>query len=334
MELRGSHARYHPGLGVESGAFVEAAGTLQDKRIAISTGLGSVFSPLAEEAHRKLIVEREGVGLILPEALPGKDPFKINLSDPNVIYENLGLRKYSGVEFVRSDVAYRYKHEKEVGIRSKDTFDIDHPIGPYGEAFTLAMVNTMRAFYSVIPEQMSLSSRRARMAHKDLLDKYTFLLQPKYSLADSLKSTGEAFTFLTNDGLKPGFEENPVGLFRRLIETGAFEELSRMLLFSELATLTRDGFSPKGILDPNTLEIDPDVKKVFLELRSNKAQSSSNEFQTFKGCPLGYKNTPAVDEYKNPHIIKESGVNFGARIFVEYLDHYYQEALRQQGEIT
>lgn len=326
MELRGSHARYHPGLGVDSGEFVEAAESSHDRRIAVSTGLGSAFTPVMLEAHRRLILDREGQGLILPKRLPGQNPKPEGFDSPEEIGQ---LAKYPGIYFQTRNRFYEYKHDRPVGIRGSDSLGIRHPVGPYEETFTLAMIDAMRALYLVVPTEIKDVSRKAKKAHRRLITDYTFFQDPKYTVIDSLKSVGEAFTFLTSDGLKPGYEEDPIGLFRKLIETGAFEDLSRILAFSELATLTRDGFSPQGLLDPASLTLNPEVKKIISKWKKEKQKNILNVMQTYKGCPVGYRNTPAVDEKGNPYVIEESGVNLGARIFVEYLDHYYKEALAQ-----
>ena len=222
--------RYNPAVHGDSHLFVTSAIGVREGSIAIDTVLSAAFTPLALEAYRKLITDRPDGDLILPDALPGKDPVK---------YPNLAefFTRFSGLEtqpFNRNSYYYKSSGFVDSSGRRDSSLDIDIGVGAFGDEFALASVDTYRALFALVPAQIGQLAEKAYKEHGYVIDNFTFFKSPIETYMDSIRSISHAFSFLSSGSEKPGFETDPVGLFRVFIENGTFRKLARNLTLGSL----------------------------------------------------------------------------------------------------
>ncbi len=288
----------------------------------LQTSLASVFTPISEAAYTRLVLDRPD-GLLIPEKLSGYEPairegeitLNVNTLFPIGSYDD-DLRY--AVETVFS--GGHYLSSEHPGI-----FKIVLPVGKFGADSTLALVQTVRALYTVLPQTIKDVTSDADNKFRSFLQLATFQKKSMLTILDSVNSMAQAFSFLTNASDTPGYEAEPVGLFRVFIENGTFSRLARMLDLADLGTVNAAEASPVNIIDPQTLTIKSDfAKKMFARLRERRERRGFHLDNTGHGCPVASHNSLAVSENKEPRIIYDTGVDLLAKVFVEYYEHFYK----------
>ncbi len=318
--------RYDPASTMDSWGFVNQW-PKGENTVAAQTALASIFTPLVELAHQK-IVENPG-GLIIPEELSGSEPAVSDSTRGTISQKNYiefynpsfaFLNPVKATSHVRSDNHSPSQAQMPTGI-----FNIVMPVGRYGEVETIALVQAVRAAFTTVPEAVSTEAEKAHDAHENLLKKATMMSNPLSTILDSLNSTAEAFTFLSGNSEVPGYENDPVGLFRRFIENGTFSRLARLLDLGDLGQINLNLLIPTDIIDPETVTLRSGIAKQLSERlkQRNPLINSETISHTGKGCPVAYHNAAALNPDGSVRKIEDTGVDIAAKILVEYFAYFY-----------
>lgn len=327
MEKPEIRKRYDPLVHPDPLAYIDLFPVRTDKSLAAMTTLAAAFTPYTKALYEGL-VERED-GIIIPDSLSGT--FRnFQSSEAIVRYKAFGKPgNYDSFDHESFPWLYSYNASKVTSnahdVDPKGFLYLSIPYGNFGEDTAIALVNATRALYMVVDQE---APRLAKMDPKysQLIDRSTFYGDPAISFLDGVKSTAEAFAFLTNSSTVPGFENDPVGLFRVLIENDSFNKLGRLFMATDLPTLISASLTPVDILDPKTLTLKKDfVEGMMKRQRAYREKYPSDTLrQTDFGCPVSMHNTTLIENGVVQRI-QDTGINFAARIFVEYFDYYLKQ---------
>lgn len=184
----------------------------------------------------------------------------------------------------------------------------------------------MRTFYSIMPDLISDEAAGLKTEHNYLIKKETFQSNPIFSMMEGALSIGQAFAVLSA-GRNPHYKSDPVELFRKLIETNTFNQLAGLLPLARIAPMVHEGMYFNDPIDPKTFKLTSALQKN-LAAERNAVYEKNHENSsgvTFNGCPVARKNTPVQHEDGSPGKIEESGINLMAKVFADYLEHYYSQ---------
>ncbi len=297
-------------------------GILREHQLRASLALGGLFNPLAETIHTRLTEAADQRKLPIPEVLSGSDPIGVTLSNDGSGRGRGGLPIDIGIaQFSR---AY-YSGTQVIDGQLQFNQDITIPVGKYGRDVTLAVIQSIRAMYVVVPDLIRDQSEIMSKSNREFLFDKTFFHNPTLTVTDSINSLGQAFMVLVNAGRIQGYEKDPVGLFRGLVDAKTFNQLSSLLALGDLARMNRYGVALKGALNPDTLRLKPSVRDSLLRALRARPDQETDWRATNLGCPVARENTPVVREDGSKDVIGESGINLIARVFALYLEHYYSE---------
>jgi hypothetical protein len=292
--------RRDPALATQNIADMEGT-TLIERRLMATQALGTVFTPITERIHDYHFQE----GRDMPEG-PLKF-FKVLRTD-NKIVSSVPSMRMNHLDFCFNNLS------------------IDVPIGPYGKEISWAIaqgiVGLVNETEEVFPKE---ESEKLGEKHEALIRDYVFFRRPLETVFDSATSTGHAFALAVNGRIMPGFENDPVGLLKHVVENDTINLLGRLLPFSWLTRWNGSGTAIVNLIDPNTLRLNSAIRDELVELQ-RKSRTEEGRKRTNFGCPVSYKNTPVIDEDGQERVIEESGINLVAQVLLDYVDHFYRMA--------
>ncbi len=298
------HGRFDPALH-DATAYVNYGDpTAEARNLRQNMVLGSFFTPFARDLYRK-VVEDQPSGLIIPDLLPLRKP--VLAATIHSDRTDSGLTVHLPT-VLRSWPVNLYKED----------LDVITPVGVvYGLEWSTAILNTTRAMYAVTRDKLTNLPSETPVVTRNK----TFFQTPINTITDSINSAGQAVTQLTAVQRVTGFEQDPVGLVRRLIDAKVFNQFATAIPFGELGDMNRTGFVLDNILDLPNIRLSSFIRDYFATdiLEDRYAQGLPTGF----GCPVARGNTPTLTE-NGPENIQATGIDFVMRVFVEYLDLYYK----------
>jgi len=321
--LAENRRRFNPAVHQDSEEYIADAKGPFDHNFRVSLVLGGIFTPLCEQFHDNLMASKLESGLPIPRFLSGREP-KIYMfdTDPKSKHER---EIYVDSIFSTSIPVQPMLGEcLSTGHFSNDTFDISIPIGLYGKDLAVATVQTVRALYALLPKTVGVEAFEVFKENKYTLLTETFQSDPIYSMMEGALTIGQAYAVLSADK-NPHYQDDPVGLFRRLLQEKVFDQFAAYLPAGKLPTLAHRGATIEGAFDQDTFQLTGTLRGQLQHEREAviRQRGIRSVRITHKGCPVAREHTPTPHEEGTPGVIDKSGITLMGEVFADYLEHYY-----------
>lgn len=228
----------------------------------------------------------------------------------------------------------RYYEMKNLNSPFPLTPQIQVPVGKYGDKFADAIVRSSWALCEHFIDTMDANSLYSVNEYTRALKRDTFTEFPHLAMLEGIQTTAAATALLTGDGV-PGYEADPIGGMRSLIDRKIFQQFAALSPSGIVVPMALDGWGfrePLAVNPEGNIVLSQHLKNILKAEKPNKFGHVAGEARLGKGCPVARNHTGVVDADGTQRFIKESGVQLMMKAYLPYLEYYYDRDIESNRE--
>lgn len=284
-------------------------GSEKDK--AVVSVLTGIFNPLAQEFRSRVgeLKRHDIASLHLPGGEPVLTEYDHWLHEPRAVFGSERLLPFPE----------RFSSHQDPKDPNAEA-SIYAPVGAYGREFSVALVQTARAMYSLIDDVMPKACGRAMDRFSDHLIKETFQKDPLWTLKEAPQTIAATLSIFMAQKLD-GYED-PIQLAQDFVHKKTLNKIGRLMpLYKTLPTAREGWYFDRPFADGEPrLQLRESLVQEMHAVR-NYLFGTTGPKERAQGCPASRMSVTVFEDGVEK---RTSGIDLFAQTFVDILPHFYQ----------